>query len=368
MLQTPPGEQYLRIATRLLLVIVIFLTVAALRFAQPVIIALLLTVLLVYVMDPIVSFLQKRRFPLWLATFIAALLFTSFFLGLSLLLVRDLAHFGKTFPRFQDEIFSRAENALNDLERALGTHIAVNPFEELRTLQIGPSAISAVRSAARILSEFFLILFFSIILLLGKHSVTRKILTVFPRRHSLIPIILRHIDRHLRIFLGIKGLASIAVGLGTGLILFGFQVEFAVTWGFLTFLSNFVPTLGPIAAVLAPVLIAMVQYEGLLIPLLIASCLAALHIGVSSLLEPKFMGQHLNLSFFVIFLSLFLFGWLWGPAGVLLAVPVTTSVKIILERIPSTSRFALLLESARRPRWPRKTAAQEEQRSESSGQ
>ncbi len=90
MLQTPPGEQYLRIATRLLLVIVIFLTVAALRFAQPVIIALLLTVLLVYVMDPIVSFLQKRRFPLWLATFIAALLFTSFFLGLSLLLVRAL--------------------------------------------------------------------------------------------------------------------------------------------------------------------------------------------------------------------------------------------------------------------------------------
>jgi AI-2 transport protein TqsA len=185
---------------------------------------------------------------------------------------------------------------------------------------------------------------------MGKHTVISKILAVFPREKSLIPVILRHIDSHLRIFLGIKALSSLAVGAGTALILAGFRVEFAVTWGFLTFLVNFIPTLGPIASIAAPVLISFVQYPTLLEPLLIAGILAVLHLGVSSLVEPKFMGQHLNLSFFVIFLSLFFWGWLWGPPGVLLAVPVTTSIKIMLERIPATSRFVLLLESARRRR------------------
>lgn len=339
-----------RTTNRLLLAIVAFLGVAALKLAQPIFIALLLTVLLVYVMDPVVSFLHRRRVTLWLATLAAALLFTAFFLGLALLLVRDFSHFGKAFPRFQNEIFLRAEEALDSLESSLGTSLAVNPFEELRTLPIGPGILDGVRSAARFVSEFFLVFFFAILLLLGKHSMVRKLLTVFPRKHSLIPVILRHIDRHLRIFLGIKALASLAVGLGTALILFGFHVEFAVTWGFLTFLLNFVPTLGPIAAVLSPFVLSLVQFNAPLIPILVISCLTVMHLGVSSLLEPKLMGQHLNLSFFVIFLSLFFWGWLWGPAGVLLAVPVTTSLKIMLERIPATSRFALLLESPHRMR------------------
>jgi predicted PurR-regulated permease PerM len=68
------------------------------------------------------------------------------------------------------------------------------------------------------------------------------------------------------------------------------------------------------------------------------------------------MGERLNLSFFVIFLSLFFWGWMWGAAGVLLAVPVTASLKIVLERIPATARFAMLLGRAGRARnrraWP----------------
>jgi predicted PurR-regulated permease PerM len=88
-------------------------------------------------------------------------------------------------------------------------------------------------------------------------------------------------------------------------------------------------------------------------PLAIAASLTVLHLTISNFLEPRFMGERLNLSFFVIFLSLFFWGWMWGAAGVLLAVPVTASLKIILERIPATSRFAMLLGRARKPRFRR---------------
>jgi AI-2 transport protein TqsA len=68
-----------------------------------------------------------------------------------------------------------------------------------------------------------------------------------------------------------------------------------------------------------------------------------MHLTISNFIEPKYLGERLDLSFFVIFLSLFFWGWMWGAPGVLLAVPVTASIKIVLERVPATSRLALLL-------------------------
>ncbi|HVO39820.1 MAG TPA: AI-2E family transporter [Spirochaetia bacterium] len=328
---------------KLLTVIVVFLTGAALKFAAPVVIALLLTVLLVYVIDPLVILLNRRRLPLWLSALIACVFFFALFSGLAILIFFDLPHFARTFPRFQEEIAAGAQAFLKRLEQSTGTSIVFDPFEELRTLPIRPLVMSIARGSIRFLSEFFLIFFFAIILLLGKYRFIRMILTVFPRRHSLVPIVLKHVDRHLRAYLGIKALASLAIGIVTMGILLLFRVEFAVTWGFLTIVLNFVPSLGPITAILLPVLISVVQFPGTLLPLAIAASLAVLHLGISNFLEPRFLGEQLNLSFFVIFLSLFFWGWMWGAAGVLLAVPVTASLKIVLERIPSTSRIAMLL-------------------------
>jgi AI-2 transport protein TqsA len=166
----------------------------------------------------------------------------------------------------------------------------------------------------------------------------------------MVPIMLKHVDRHLRAFLGIKALASLIIGIGTTGILLAFRVEFAVTLGFFTILLNFVPTLGPLTAIALPTLIAIVQYPGFIMPASIVACLGVLHLGISNFIEPRFLGERLDLSFFVIFLSLFFWGWMWGAAGVLLAVPVTAALKIILERIPATSRVAMLLGRSKRRR------------------
>jgi predicted PurR-regulated permease PerM len=71
--------------------------------------------------------------------------------------------------------------------------------------------LSALRSTTRFVSEFLLIFFFAIILLLGKYRVVRVLLSAFPRRHGMVPILLRHIDRHLRTFLGIKTISSLVI-------------------------------------------------------------------------------------------------------------------------------------------------------------
>jgi len=333
-----------RTTNRLLMAVVFFLAGAAIKLAAPVVISLLLTVLLVYLIDPLVVLLTTRlRLRFWLAALISIVFFAAVFSGIGVLIVFDLPHFARSFPRFQEEILARAEGLLQGLETRLGFTFAIDPFAELRTVPLRPILMGLARSSLRFLSEFTLIFFFAIILLLGKYRFIRTILTVFPRRHSIVPIMLRHIDRHLRAFLGIKALVSLVIGLLTAVILVAFRVEFALTWGFLTVLLNFVPSLGPITAIALPTLITIIQYPGVVMPLAVVASLTLLHASISNFIEPRFLGERLDLSFFVIFLSLFFWGWMWGAAGVLLAVPVTASLKIVLERIPATSRVAMLL-------------------------
>ena len=337
-----------RITNRLLTVIVVFLAGAALKLAAPVVIALLLTVLLVYLIDPLVALLTRRRLPLWLAAVIAIAFFAALFAGLAVLIFFDLPHFARTFPRFQDELIKRARLLMDNIESALGVTIVFDPFQELASAPTRAFLMGIVRSSIRRISEFTLIFFFAIILLLGKYRVIRTILTAFPRRHSMVPIVLRHIDRHLRSYLGIKMLAGLSIGILVSAILLVFRVEFAVTWGFLTVLLNFIPTLGPITAIALPTLISTIQFPTFVMPVIILGCLGVVHLGISNLIEPRILGERLNLNFFVIFLSLFFWGWMWGAAGILLGVPVTASLKIVLEHIPATARLALLLGRVRR--------------------
>jgi predicted PurR-regulated permease PerM len=296
----------------------------------------------------VVILVNRLKLPLWLSALIAIIFFGAVFAGLGVLIFFDLPHFARTFPKFQEELVRRAQGIAEGLERNFGFTFAVDPFEELRAAPIRPLVMGLARSSVRILSEFALIFFFAVILLVGKYRLIHILLTVFPRRHSMVPIMLKHVDRHMRAFLGIKALASLVIGIGTALILLAFRVEFAVTWGFLTILLNFVPTLGPITAITLPTLIAIIQYPGFIMPASIVACLGVLHLGISNFIEPRFLGERLDLSFFVIFLSLFFWGWMWGAPGVLLAVPVTASLKIVLERIPATSRVAMLLGRSRR--------------------
>ena len=338
-----------RRTNHLLMIIVIFLAGAALKLAAPVVIALLLTVLLVYLIDPLVVLLHGRlRMPLILSVVISVIFFAAIFGGLGVLIFFDLPHFAKSFPRFQEEIIARAQGIVERLEKRIGVNLEFDPFEELRSFPLRPLLMNLGRSSLRVLSEFTVIFFLAIILLVGKYRVIRTVLTVFPRRRSLVPHLLKHIDRHMRAYLGIKALASLVIGIVTTLILLAFRVEFAVTWGFLTIILNFIPALGPITAVALPTLISIIQYPGFLMPLAIVASLTVLHVTISSFVEPRLLGERLDLSFFVIFLALLFWGWMWGPAGVVLGVPVTAVLKIIMERIPASAHIAILLGKTRR--------------------
>jgi predicted PurR-regulated permease PerM len=144
-------------------------------------------------------------------------------------------------------------------------------------------------------------------------------------------------------YLGLKTLISLLVGGLTAVALWLFGVEFALLWGLLTFLLNFIPNIGALIATIPPVVLALFQFDSLGLALFVAGVLVSIHLVVGNYLEPKIMGRGLDLSPLVVLFSLVFWGWMWGGVGMLLAVPITAAVKIAMEEYQPTQVVAKMI-------------------------
>jgi len=152
--------------------------------------------------------------------------------------------------------------------------------------------------------------------------------------------------REVQKYLGLKTAISAVTGLliGTWVALLG--LDFALTWGFLAFLLNFIPNIGSIIAAIPAVLLALVQL-GLAEAVLVAAGFLVVNVVLGNVVEPQLMGRTLGMSTLVVFLSLVFWGWLWGPVGMFLSVPLTMILKIGMENSRDLKPIAVLLDSPR---------------------
>ena len=332
----------------LLSIIVIFILGLVLKLAQPIAVTIFISVLLAYMMDTLVALFQKIGLHLFLAVPVAALIFLGLFTGIAIIVYNHLLAFAHEFPDYQAKLMSIITDILARLQFSGAEVIKEYFLGELRNLPVGSIALSAVSSVANLITNFFLVYLFAILALLGKYSLIRKIRHSFTRESShRIAFFLKHIDSALRNYIGIKTAMGLTIGITSGIALSLFQVKYSIIFGFLAFLFNFIPYLGSTIAVVLPVLSALIQFEVLTKPLWILIVLIILQTLVGALLKRKIVGQQLNLSITVVFFSLLFWGWLWGAPGVLLAVPMTTSIKIVMENIPWSEPIALMLETTK---------------------
>ncbi len=150
-------------------------------------------------------------------------------------------------------------------------------------------------------------------------------------------------------YLGLKTAISAVTGLliGTWVAILG--LDFALTWGFLAFLLNFIPNIGSIIAAVPAVLLALVQL-GPAEAILVAAGFLVVNVVLGNLVEPQLMGRTLGMSTLVVFLSLVFWGWLWGPVGMFLSVPLTMILKIGMENSRDLKPIAIMLDSPRAAR------------------
>lgn len=153
----------------------------------------------------------------------------------------------------------------------------------------------------------------------------------------------------IRQYLGITTLTSVITGVASSLWAFTVGLELALVWGVLNFLLNFIPLIGNIIGIIPATLYAIVQFQSLTMSLIVFFGFAVLQIVISNFVAPALHGRSLALSPVAIIVALAFWSWVWGIAGALIAVPLTSTLVIVCEHFRSTEWVARLLSSPKKP-------------------
>lgn len=237
------------------------------------------------------------------------------------------------------------EHQLSRISREIGYSDSISLSNMVSELDINSYLKILLNSFSATAKQFLLILLYTFFLLIEQHTFTRKIaaLRLDKDRKIQISNLIDNVNRAVRTYIGVKFAASFATGLLSYMVILYAGLDFALFWAFLIFIFNFIPTIGSFVATLFPSLIALIQFDYLSPFIIILVGVGLIQICIGGILEPKLYGDSLNISPFVIVISLVLWGLLWGIVGMLLCVPITVIMINVFAQFPKTRPVAVLL-------------------------
>ena len=340
---TAPRSTSLRDSVVTLVGILLLLGIA--RYASAIVVPLLLSLFIAIIAVTPVNWLKNRGVPSLLA--IALVLISTIFVLVlvSLMLGSTMAQFNDALPAYQEKL-SRLKESITALLAERGVNLeTAGVLEALDPGAVMTFANNLMAGLADVLGNAVLIMFTTMFILFDALDFPRKVQAAEGENSERILEQITRFVKSTNEYMVIKAIVSLATGIliWIGLNLVG--LDFALLWGVIAFVLNFVPNIGSMLAAVPAVLLAIVQLGPTS-----ALVVTAVYIGVNTLMgnvvEPKLMGKKLGLSTLTVFLSLVFWGWLFGSVGMLLSVPLTMAVKFAAQNNPQTKWFALLLSPA----------------------
>lgn len=313
---------------------------AGIKAAEQVMVPFLLAAFIATIAATPVFWLHKHRLPVGLAIALVVLALIAVLVGFGAIVAESADAFRARLPFYQERTVALLEPMLAFLG-GLGVELSPELLDPGRALGFTGDALGSLGS---VLTNSFFILLAVVFILTEAWSFPRKLGTVLACPERDLPHFKRFAEKLNRYF-AIKTTVSVATGVFVGLALWLLGVDFPVLWGLLAFLLNYVPNIGSVIAAVPPVLLAVMQL-GPVSAVATAGVFLVVNVVMGSVVEPRYLGRELGLSTLVVFLSLVFWGWMLGPVGMLLSVPLTMTVKIAMEANPSTSWIAHLLDPA----------------------
>ncbi|MCE2390630.1 MAG: AI-2E family transporter [Proteobacteria bacterium] len=332
-----PSEIEQRIQTVSLLLLSAVATAVALYWLKPLMIPFVLAVFvalgLAAAADAQVRYLRLPRAVAFATTLLLALLASGLVAGLIAASVGQLVDNAETYQARLTDLLQRISAAL-PLERlGLSPEDAAEPLAALPVGSIGTLLALTANTILDLLSRSFLVLIFVVYLLLGLGS-----------RGAGGSGVWREIEVRVERYLAVKLAVSLATGVLVGSVLGALGVELALVFGLFAFLLNFIPSVGSVIATLLPLPVVIASPDiGPATAVLAIVLPGAVQVGIGNFLEPRIMGDSLDLHPLVILMALIFWGMLWGIAGMLLATPITAVLKILLGRLEITRPLSDLL-------------------------
>ena len=252
--------------------------------------------------------------------------------------VNDLV---ELLPQYQTKVLTIVSNLFETLKIPQPTSIN-QVISEINLQAIFTSVVGGVTT---IFSKTGIILFYVLFILLESRHFKEKLPLMFTDdgKRSQIVGIFEKIKKDIKSYFVIKTMVSSVTAILSYCIMVVFGLDFAIFWAFLIFFLNFIPSVGSIIAVSFPMLLTLIQFESYYPFVFIGSALIGIQILMWNIIEPRFMGNKLNLSPLVIIIALGFWWTIWRVLGMLLSVPIMVIINIILSKFPSTRSIAILL-------------------------
>ena len=332
-----------RLQSVLLAAAAFVIVVAGLKAAAALVNPFLLAVFIAVISTPSIFWLESRGLARGIALLVVILVVVGILLALSVVVGASINDFTNDLPRYTERLKGQFGSLVATLQ-ALGIEL---PQDRAGVLDhVSPAwalklAGDVFNSFGVVLANAFLILLTVVFILLEASTFSGKLRAIARNAH----LTLANVDAFtgtVRRYLAIKSLMSLGTGAAVWLWLSILGVDYPVLWGLLAFLLNYVPNIGSIIAAVPAVLLALVQL-GPAAAAWSAAGYLAINVLFGSVLEPRFMGRGVGLSALVVFLSLVFWGWVLGPVGMFLSVPLTITAKIALAASDETRWAAVLL-------------------------
>lgn len=325
-------------------IITLVLVGFVLKSAQVVVLPLIIAWLLSYLFAPVINFLARHKVPTGVAVLAVLLILIGFFYLIGFFIQSRVMEFISQYDQYAAQLNQIAADAMGRF------NIPQTYFDDFDWAgQVGKRLVTLSGSFVSLASNMGMILIFLVFMLLGKPYSQRKIEHAFAdERAEKITTVTNSITGQISRYLSIKLAISAVTAILVYVVLMIMKVDFPVTWAVFTFLLNFIPTVGSVIATVPPVLVALVQfYPGFWPAIIVLILLLLIQQTMGSFIEPKLMGDSLNLSPVVILLSLVFWGWLWGIVGALLSVPIAAAIKIVCENIEALKPISIMMGSGK---------------------
>ncbi len=323
-----PHDRESQIRTICLIILTAFAIGVVLYWLRPVLVPFVLAVFVTVAMMPLIDVQTRWRIPLPLAV-ASAVIFSVLLLTLVGIIVSvSVTRLVGNVALYQQQIGVLISNALDRL-----------PLEQLgidesyllgqMPSQVGAALLGTGNALIDILSNGFLVVVFVIFLLIGRSG------------QAPTSALLEEVEERVKRYVGVKFLISLATAFSVGTVLQLLGIPFALMFGLLVFLLNFIPSVGSVIATLMPLPVVLVQPEISTASAVLAIALpGAIQITLGNFIEPKIYGESLDLHPVVTLMSLVLWGTLWGVVGMFLAAPMAAVIKIFLARLEHTAPIA----------------------------
>ena len=326
--------------------IIISCSVAFLVLGKNLLIPFVIALLIWYIMISLARWISKipvisKFIPYWLSLVLSGVIIMLVMMIMGELIAVNAAAMNEALPRYQirmQQLVTNFQNSFNIVELPNVSSL----LDEMDFQNIVSNLVNTLSGFA---SNAFLIGIYVLFLFTEQLAFPKKIKSLFPDKedYDQYQEIIDKVNEAIISYLSVKSFVSILTGVLSYLVMLIIGLDFALFWAFVIFILNYIPSIGSIIATLFPALLALIQFDTLTPFFIILFGVGLIQIFIGNFLEPRMMGDSLNISPLVVMLALSLWGVLWGIAGMVLCVPLTVIMIIVFAEFPNTRPIAILL-------------------------